>query len=84
MESPLPRRLVQWCQRLGDPELLMAASLVAGHGNPLNIPRNVLENVRDRLDRAQERNQFSGKDDQTDLAEVVAGIDGLLKKIPAN
>jgi hypothetical protein len=62
----------------------MCAATVAGTGDPLKLPRNLLENVRDRLDRAQERGQFSEADDQRDLAEVVAGIDGLLKKIPAN
>lgn len=83
--KPLPGRLVAWCQRLDEADLLNAAVQIAAHiQHPERIDRSTLERVRDRLSRAQERGQFSDEADQQDLANVVAGLDELLKKIPSN
>ena len=81
----LPKRLIRWAQRLdGDTgSLIMCAALLAP-GNLSRVPRKMLEEARDRLDRAQERNQFSGEADQQDLAEVIAALDERRTKTPTN
>ena len=81
----LPARLVAWCQKLGDPELLgLAIEVAVYEKHPERVQRATVEQVRDRLDRAQERFQFSSEEDQQDLANIVAELDRLLKTIPAN
>jgi hypothetical protein len=81
----LPARLVVWCQKLGDDELLaLAIEVAVCESHPELVARSKVEEVRDRLDRAQERFQFSGEKDQRDLANVIAELDRLLKIIPTN
>ncbi len=79
-------RLIAWCIKLDDKELLSIAAKVAldHRTHPERLSRVQVEQVRDRLDRAQERFQFSSEEDQQDLANVVAELDQLLKTIPAN
>lgn len=79
-------RLIAWCIKLDDSELLsVAAKVVLAHRTqPVRINRTEVEKVRDRLDRAQERFQFSSEEDQQDLANVIAELDRLLTTLPAN
>ncbi len=81
----LPKRLIRWAQRLdGDTGCLVMCAALLAPGNLAAVPRKVLEEARDRLDRAQERNQFSSEADQQDLAEVIAALDERRTKSPTN
>jgi hypothetical protein len=82
--SLLVRRLAVWCERLGEHDLLACAAHLYGKNDLSLVPRVLLEKVRDRLARAQERNQFSDEADQEDLAQVVAGLDEVRAKTPTN
>ncbi len=82
--SKLPARLVAWCQKIGDSDLLNAAVHIASVGDLSQVPRDLLERVRDRLARAQERNQFSDEADQQDLANVIAALDEVRALTPTN
>lgn len=64
--------------------LACAAHLYGPQPDLSKVPRALLEKVRDRLARAQERNQFSDEADQEDLARVVAGLDEVRAKNPTN
>lgn len=77
----LATRLMLWASRLDDGDLTTVAAHVS---NLMVVPRRLIEQVRDRLDRAQERNQFSEPEDQQDLAAVITELDQLLSNIPAN
>lgn len=80
----LVRRLAAWCERLGESDLLACAAHFYGKSDLSTVPRALLEKVRDRLARAQERNQFSDEADQADLAEVIAMLDEARAKTPTN
>ena len=79
----LAKRLVTWCQRIDEEEgaLLMCAAMLAAEQDP---PRDLLEKARDKLSRAQERNQFSGEADQQDLTDIIAALDTLRSRAPTN
>lgn len=62
----------------------MAAATIAATGDVANLPRPLLEQVRDRLDRAQERAQFSSDEDQQNLVEVIAALDEIRGQVPTN
>jgi len=82
----LAKNLVRWCQKIDGEDtgdLLMCAAMIAANRD--SPTRDLLEKARDKLSRAQERSQFSGEEDQQDLAAIIAALDELLReKAPTN